>query len=487
MGVECVQWIEYLNSIVWGAPTLCLILGLGIYFTRRLRFAQLRLLPKSFKMLWGQFHKPAKPGEASPFSALCTALGATVGTGNIAGVAGAITIGGPGAVFWMWVSGFLGMILKYAEATLAVRYRVKRNGEHLAGPMYMIQEGLGISWIPMAKMYSFFGVVAAFGVGNATQIDAVLSAVEGAAVSCGVLLPGWWMAAAGAVLAVLVYRMFSAGAGRVGELAQKLVPAAAAAYILLGVGVLMTCREALPGVFIEILRGAFSPRAVTGGAVYSVFTSLRVGISRGVFTNEAGMGTAAIAHGAAQVEHPCQQGLFGIFEVFLDTIVICTITALVILCSGIPIPYGSSAGAELTTLAFASCYGSWAGILLSASLACFAIATILGWGLYGLRCAQYLLGDASWKQFALLQAAVVLLGSMVRSEIIWALAEVFNGLMAIPNLLTLWLLRFELYRLSASLDKFFWKRSRPCGIITGAGEPAKSNCERGYHERKRTW
>lgn len=481
------ELITRMNDLVWGIPTLCLILGLGLYLTVRFRFLQLRLLPASLRQLWRQFRQKPQEGKTSPFSALCTALGATVGTGNIAGVAGAIAVGGPGAVFWMWVSGFLGMAVKFAEATLAVCYRAQINGETVAGPMYMIRQGLNRKWHFLAAVYSFFGVVAALGVGNATQINAVLSAVESAAWSMGVSMPRWWLAVASVGMAVLVYRMFSSGASRIGAVAQALVPAASCAYILLGFGVLAVCADGIPDAFAAIFRGAFSPEAVTGGAVYGAFAAIRIGVSRGVFTNEAGMGTAAIAHGAAQVEHPCDQGLMGIFEVFLDTIVICTVTALVILCSGVPVPYGHSAGAELTTLAFAACYGGWSGLLLSGALACFAFATILGWGLYGLRCAQYLLPDACWKQFAVVQAVVVFLGSILRSEIVWAMAEMVNGLMAIPNLLTLWLLRKPLRQLVESYDKFPWKKTLRCDIIARTEESVRSTRERGRYERKRTW
>ena len=388
-------------------------------------------------------------GGVSPFQALCTALAATVGTGNLAGVAGAIGIGGPGAIFWMWICAVLGMITKFAEATLAVRYRVRdREGNLLGGPMYMIREGLGKRYAWLGSLYCFFGVVAAFGVGNATQINALVSSVNTVVTAFGGTPSTGGDIFMGTVLAALIVAMLLGGAKRIGKVAQWLVPFASMAYLLLGAGVLLCNASAIPGAFTSIFEGAFSPRAVTGGVLGSAFLALRVGVSRGVFTNEAGMGTASIAHAAAEVAHPAEQGLLGIMEVFLDTIVICTMTALVILCSGVPIRYGLDEGVTLTTRAFASVYGDWVSFLIAAAMCAFAFATVLGWGLYGARCAQYLLGENAWKKFIFLQGTVVVLGAVLQTGTVWLLSETVNGLMAIPNLIALACLSPELARLT---------------------------------------
>jgi len=438
--------IHTVNAIVWGAPALLLILGVGVLLTVRTGAVQLILFPRALRLFAEKMTGCKKNGGVSPFQALCTALAATVGTGNLAGVAGAICIGGPGAIFWMWVSGFLGMATKYAEASLAVRFRARQNGEYVGGPMYIISKGLGKRFL--AGLYAVLGVAAAFGVGNATQINAVISGINDVLIFCGrqpSLLGNLLM---GVALAVLIGSMLLGGARRIGTVAERLVPFAAAGYILLCVGVLILCRDRLPEAVRAIFLGAFSPKAVTGGSLGSVFLTLRTGCARGVFTNEAGMGTASIAHAAAEVEHPVQQGLMGIMEVFLDTIVICTLTALVILCSGVSVPYGTDVGGTLTTLAFSAVCGNWVCVFIAAALCCFAFATVLGWGLYGARCAQYLFGANAWRWFTALQIVTVLAGSVLRTDVIWAAAEAVNGMMAIPNLIALALLCPELRRLT---------------------------------------
>ena len=440
--------LENVKDIVWGAPALVLILGIGIWLTVKTGFAQFRLFPLSCRRFLDQL-KPQKKDGISPFQALCTALAATVGTGNIAGVAGAMAIGGPGAIFWMWICGFLGMALKYAEAALAVRYRVRnRDGEYVGGPMYMIREGLGRRWLWLAVLYSFFGVAAAFGVGNATQVNAVISGIGQVIEAFGGTVTRQGNLLLGVFLGILVAVMLLGGAKRIGKIAEQLVPFAAVVYLLLSLGVLIARFQAIPAAFAAILQGALSPRAVTGGVIGSAFQALRVGVSRGVFTNEAGMGTASMAHAGAEVDHPAQQGLMGIMEVFLDTIVICTMTALVILCSGVGIPYGVDVGAELTMDAFSSVYGNWVLAVIALELCCFAFATILGWGLYGARCAQFLLGESVWKPFALLQAVTVVVSALLETGTVWTLSEIFNGLMAIPNLIALGALSPELIRLT---------------------------------------
>ncbi len=439
---------SWLNAIVWGVPALTLIIGVGLYLSFRLGFVQLTLLPKALRAFASKLRPHQETGEGvSSFQALCTALAATVGTGNLVGVAGAICLGGPGAIFWMWVCGILGMVTKFAEATLAVRYRVRTKKGYVGGPMYMMTQGLGSRFRPLAVCYCLFGVIAAFGVGNATQISAVVTSVNEMLSRFGREETRRGNLIMGILLAVLVGAMLFGGAKRIGSAAEKLVPFISVLYVAMCVGVLVFRMREVPAAFCAIVEGAFSPRAVTGGMLGSSYQALRIGCSRGIFTNEAGMGTASIAHASAEVSHPTEQGLMGIMEVFLDTMVICTLTALVILSSGVPIPYGVDAGAELTTAAFASVYGDIASIFIAFSLCCFAIATILGWGLYGARCAQFLFGEKAWKYFAFAQTGAVIFGSVQNAALVWQLAETVNGLMAIPNLITLGALSPELARL----------------------------------------
>ena len=437
------DFLEKLNSLVWGIPALAGILGVGLYLTVRTGFVQLRLFPEALR----RFLRMFRGRDKSSFQSLCTALGATVGTGNLVGVAGAICLGGPGSIFWMWVCAFLGMATKYAEAALAVRYRVREAGEYRGGPMYIITRGLGEKWRWLAGAYCFFGLFAAFGVGNATQINAMLTALRPVTGERGDLILGIG-------IAVLVGVMLSGGAKRIGSAAEKLVPLAAGGYILLCLLALFLRFDRIGAAFMMIFRGAFSPKAVTGGTLGSAFCALRVGCARGVFTNEAGMGTASIAHASAEVEHPAQQGMMGIMEVFLDTILICTLTALVILCSGTEIPYGYDAGGNLAARAFSVICGDWTGIFLALSLCCFAFATILGWGLYGLRCANWLLGSGADRWFVVFQMGAAILGAVLETGVIWLLAETVNGLMAIPNLLALTFLSKEIREITR-----FWREN----------------------------
>lgn len=440
---------QRLYEIIWGVPALVLILVVGAYLTLRSGFAQIRLLPKALCNFISRLlgNNNSEEGTSS-FRALCTALAATVGTGNLASVAGAIAIGGAGSIFWMWICGLMGMMIKFAEATLAVRYRVKNaHGEMVGGPMYVIEQGMGKRWNFLSRFYCIFGVIAAFGVGNATQINTVIVGINstisqfgGTPTTAGNLLMGIG-------LAILVGAMLLGGAEKIGKTAELLVPFAAMLYLLMGMLVLVLRYDAVPEAFEMIFQGAFRPEAVTGGVVGSVVATLRIGVSRGVFTNEAGMGTAGIAHGAAQVAHPVEQGLMGIVEVFLDTIVICTMTALVILCSGVSIPYGIDVGVELTTESFSAVLGPWVPTVIALELCLFALATVLGWGLYGIRCAQYLWGDGVWKGFVYAQIVVVIVASVSRAEAVWLIAEVVNGLMSIPNLIALLFLSPEMIKL----------------------------------------
>ncbi len=461
--------IEQINAFVWGIPSLLAILGVGLYLSFKSRFVQLRLFLKALKAFFGHFGKrDAEHGESS-FRALCTALAATVGTGNIAGVAGAIAIGGPGSIFWMWVCAILGMVTKFAEATLAVRYRGKdRDGNWIGGPMYMIEQGMGGKWRWLGVCYCLFGVVAAFGMGNATQINAVIDSCNSVFLCFGKEQNVWYDLLIGILFSTMAAASLLGGMKRIGDITSLLIPVASAAYIVMGLGALVVHAERIPIAFQGIFQGAFLPRSIAGGAVGSAFIALRVGASRGTFTNEAGMGTAAIAHGASSVEEPVQQGLMGIIEVFLDTIVICTITALVILTSGTPVCYGNDEGAVLTTRAFACTYGQWVSIPMALFLCCFAFATMLGWGLYGLRCAQYLLGEGVWKPFVLIQTVISASSVLLKTGTVWMLSEIVNGLMAIPNLICLAVLSPQLLILIKSYEN---KRA-PIGALKKVSYPS---------------
>ena len=445
--------IVRINAFVWGVPALVMILGVGLYLTWRLRFVQIVLFPQALKRFMHQFFPGRDHNRDSSFRALCTALAATVGTGNLVGVAGAICLGGPGSIFWMWICGILGMITKYAEAVLAIRYRVKTPDGFAGGPMYMISRGLPGRMRILAYLYAFFGVIASFGVGNLTQINAAITGIHEVISAFG----GNAGPTADLILSILfasiVGFFFWGGARRIYSAAEQLVPFAAAAYLLLCGGVLCLQWQNIPEAFCRIFRGAFSPMAVTGGMIGSAFRALRIGCSRGVFTNEAGMGTASMAHAGAEVNHPAEQGLMGIMEVFLDTIVICTLTALVILVSGVPIPYGVDAGGQLTTLAFSAVYGKGAAVWLAAILTLFAVATVIGWGLYGFRCGEFLFGAKSWRYLACLQVLVIIFGSFLETPLVWQMAEAVNGLMAIPDLITLAVLTPEVVRLTKDYKK----------------------------------
>lgn len=445
-GEEMLAFLEKINSFVWGIPALIGILGVGLYLTVRTNFAQLRFFPQAIRDFCSRFSgKDRLSEDNSSFQALCTALAATVGTGNLAGVAGAIALGGPGSIFWMWVCAFFGMVTKFAEATLAVRYRKKSpSGEYIGGPMVIIEQGLGKSWRWLGMLYSFFALIASFGVGNAAQVNAVIGGVNGVISAFGGAPSKAMNFFVAGILAVVICMMLLGGAKRIGQVAERLIPFASLGYLFLCFAVLIGRFQAIPGAIGAIFAGAFSPRALTGGVVGSFFVALRVGAARGVFTNEAGMGTASIAHAGANVVHPVEQGLMGIIEVFLDTIVICTMTALVILCSGVEVPYGEDTGILLTTQAFSRVLGDWVSVPIAVALILFALATVVGWGLYGIRSAQYLFGERSRRVFAVLQGIVVLASAFAGTGAVWLLAETVNGLMAIPNLIVLTALTPEL-------------------------------------------
>ena len=442
------------NNFIWGVPAMVCIFGVGLYLSIRTGFLQIRKFPYAIRTTLGRIFRKrsASDGAITPFQAVCTALAATVGTGNIAGVAGAIAIGGPGAIFWMWVSALFGMCTKFAEVTLAVHFReINANGELVGGPMYYIKNGLGKKWNWLAYLFAAFGVLTVFGTGNATQVNTITTAINSALLNYNIISESAVSTSnliIGIVIAILIAMILLGGIKRIGQVTEKLVPFMALLYILLGLGVILLNIQNVPSVFVSIFKGAFQPSAVTGGIIGSMFLSIKKGVSRGIFSYEAGLGTGSIAHACADTKKPVKQGMFGIFEVFTDTIVICTLTALVILCSGVPITYGEAAGAELTILGFTSTYGNWVSIFTAVAMCCFAFSTALGWGLYGARCIEFLFSEKVIKPFMVVYALVAILGATANLGLMWNIAETFNGLMAIPNLIALFLLSGTVVRLT---------------------------------------
>ena len=435
---------KVVNDFVWGVPAMVCIIGVGLLLSVRTGFLQIRKFPFALKTTIGRmFHKKeAADGAMTPFQAVCTALAGTVGTGNIAGVAGAIAIGGPGAVFWMWCSALLGMCTKYAEVTLAVHYRERSaTGEWIGGPMYYIKNGLGKRWQWLAILYALFGTLTVFGTGNATQVNTITTAINTALTQFHLVSESFVPTLnliIGIFCAMLVAMVLLGGIKRIGSVSEKLVPFMALFYVVLGIGVVLLNVQRLPGVLQSIFEGAFNPAAFTGGIIGSLFVSMQKGVSRGIFSNEAGLGTGSIAHACADTQKPVTQGMFGIFEVFADTIIICTLTALVILCSGTPVTYGVAAGAELTISGFTTTYGSWSSIFTAVALCCFAFSTIIGWGLYGSRFVQFLFGSNKVvRPFLVIYSFVSILGATLDLGLLWDIADTFNGLMSIPNLIAL--------------------------------------------------
>ena len=438
---------QVVNDFIWGVPAMVCIIGVGILLSVRTNFIQIRKFPYAIKITIGRMFKKKEAGDGAmtPFQAVCTALAGTVGTGNIAGVAGAIAIGGPGAVFWMWCSAVLGMCTKFAEVTLAVHFRQRnQEGDWVGGPMYYIQNGLGKHWQFLAVLYSLFGALTVFGTGNATQVNTIVTAIDSAVIQF-VHLSDTFISnmnlIIGILVAMIVAMVLLGGVKRIGSVSEKLVPFMAVFYVVLSIGVVVLNYRHLPYVFTSIFEGAFRPEAFTGGVIGSLFVSMKKGVSRGIFSNEAGLGTGSIAHACADTHKPVKQGMFGIFEVFADTIIICTLTAMVILCSGTPVAYGQAAGAELTIAGFTSTYGGWASLFTAVALCCFAFTTIIGWGLYGSRFAAFLFKtDKIIKPFFVVYSFVAILGATLDLGLLWGIADTFNGLMSIPNLIALLLL-----------------------------------------------
>lgn len=439
---------KWLNGVVWGIPMMCLILGTGVYLCIRCGFPQFAHFGHIMKNTLGKaFEKSeAKEGSVSPFKAMCTALAASIGTGNIAGVSGAIAIGGPGAVFWMWMSALLGMCTKFAEVTLSIKYRQRNEkGDWVGGPMYYIQNGLGKKWKWLASVFAVFGALAAFGIGNMTQVNTICSTVGGAiknfVPSVNLTVVAWIVGALCAVLASIVYL---GGIEAIGDVCALLVPVMAIIYILASIAVIVMNISAVPEAFGAIFKGAFNPAAVSGGlAGVGIKMAITKGVGRGIFSNEAGLGSAPIAHAAADVDHPVKQGMFGVFEVFMDTIVVCTMTAMVVLLGvGVQnIEYGNDIGAQLTINGFMSVFGDKIpGVVVAVCLTMFAFSTVLTWGLYGTRCMEYLFNYKAAKVYQIIFCGVMIIGGVIKLQLAWDIADTLNGLMAIPNLIALLLL-----------------------------------------------
>ena len=439
---------KWLNGVVWGIPMMCLILGTGVYLCIRCGFPQFAHFGHIMKNTLGKaFEKSeAKEGSVSPFKAMCTALAASIGTGNIAGVSGAIAIGGPGAVFWMWMSALLGMCTKFAEVTLSIKYRQRNEkGDWVGGPMYYIQNGLGKKWKWLASVFAVFGALAAFGIGNMTQVNTICSTVGGAIKNfvpdVNLTVVAWIVGALCAVLASIVYL---GGIEAIGDVCALLVPVMAIIYILASIAVIVMNISAVPEAFGAIFKGAFNPAAVSGGlAGVGIKMAITKGVGRGIFSNEAGLGSAPIAHAAADVNHPVKQGMFGVFEVFMDTIVVCTMTAMVVLLGvGVHnIEFGNDIGAQLTINGFMSVFGDKIpGVVVAVCLTMFAFSTVLTWGLYGTRCMEYLFHYKAAKVYQIIFCGVMIIGGVIKLQLAWNIADTLNGLMAIPNLIALLLL-----------------------------------------------
>ncbi len=425
------EWVGILNSIVWGPAMLVLILGTGILLTIGLKAMPWRRIGAGFRLLW-EGRESRAAGDITPFNALMTSLSATIGTGNIAGVGTAIAIGGPGAIFWMWCTALVGMATKYAEAVLAVKYReVDEAGNHVGGPMYYIKNGLGRQWHWLALAFAVFGAIAGFGIGNMVQANSVADAVS---TSLGV---DKWIT--GVVMAVFVFAVLIGGVKRIAQVAGKLVPFMAIAYLIGGLIVILANVTEVPGALWLIVQHAFTPMAATGGfAGATVMIAIQMGVARGVFSNEAGLGSAPIAHASAQTKDPVRQGSIAMLGTFIDTLIICTITALVIVMTG---AWNSGeSGASLSSAAFGQGLpgvGEW---IVTFGLIVFAFTTMLGWSVYGERCVQYLFGQKSVLPFRILWVLAIPLGATVKLAFVWLLADTLNALMALPNLIALLLL-----------------------------------------------
>ena len=421
----------FAETLISGMLPFVFLVFSGIYFTVKSNFFQFKYLPSSVAYALGSIFKKRKKGEVTPFQAACTALSATVGTGNIAGVAGALSLGGAGAVFWMWVSAFAGMIIKVAEIVLSLNYREKKDGVFVGGPMYYIKNGLPIAFKPLAAIFAVCGIFAVFTSGNLTQTNAAIASVGG---GTAVKVTG------GIVFAAVTAAVLAGGNTRIGAFTEKIVPLMAALYIAMTFGVIGKNLSELPHAFGMIIKGAFCPKAVTGGVIGSFTAALVNGASRGVFSNEAGLGTSAMAHSASDNTDGVKQSLYGIFEVFTDTVVICTLTALTVLCSGIYINYGATASTELVNEAFSVIYGDLSGALLALMMCLFGLSSVIGWGYYGTVCCSYVFGNKGKRLFVFIYPAACIIGAVCSADTAWRLSAFFNGIMLCVNTFAVMLL-----------------------------------------------
>ncbi|MBW8182796.1 alanine/glycine:cation symporter family protein [Shewanella nanhaiensis] len=443
------DFVSMINGFVWGTPMLVMILGVGLFLSVGLKLMPILKLGTGFKLLWsGRIPDKDKnmKGEISPFNALMTSLSATIGTGNIAGVATAIFIGGPGALFWMWCTALVGMATKFSEAVLAVKFReVDDKGEHIGGPMYYIKNGLGSKWAWLGTAFALFGSFAGFGIGNTVQSNSVADAL-----SSNFGVPTW---ITGVVLMLLVGAVLMGGIKRIADVAGKLVPLMSVFYIGAGIAVLIVNASEIPDAIALIVHSAFNPVAAQGGfAGAAVWAAIRFGVARGVFSNEAGLGSAPIAHASAQTNNPVAQGLVAMLGTFIDTLIVCSITGLAIIVTG-SWTSGEN-GAALTSLAFSSAL-PMGNYIVAIALSVFAFTTILGWSVYSEKCVQYLLGVKAVKPFRVVWILVVPLGAISSLDFIWLLADTLNAMMAIPNLIALALLSPVVFTLTR---EFFIKK-----------------------------
>ncbi|HSH84778.1 MAG TPA: sodium:alanine symporter family protein [Guyparkeria sp.] len=423
------EYLAHISGFVWGPVMLVLLFGTGLYLTIGLRGMPIRRIGYGFRQLFLGRHPAAdERGDITSFQALATALSATIGTGNIAGVATAIALGGPGAIFWMWLTALVGMATKYAEAVLAVRYReVDERGRYVGGPMYYIKNGMGAKWQWLGAAFALFAMIAAFGIGNTVQANSVADVLE-----TNLAIPDW---ATGLVLAVVVFVVIIGGIRRIAHLAEYLVPSMAILYVAVALVIILMNITAVPGALAQIVSDAFTGTAATGGfAGAAVWAAIRFGVARGIFSNEAGLGSAPIAHAAARTNDPVRQGTIAMLGTFIDTIVVCTMTALVIVLSGVWTT--GQSGAALTSAAFAATLGggNW---VVTAGLVLFAFTTTIAWSYYGERAAEYLFGVRVIRPYRYLWVGALFVGAIANLELIWLVADILNALMAIPNLIAL--------------------------------------------------
>lgn len=434
-----------INNVVWGVPMLVLLVGAGIWLTIRTKFFQFRKFGYAMKNTIGKIFKKgnAGKGEITPFQAVSTALAATVGTGNIAGITFAITLGGAGSIFWLWITALIGMCTKYAEVVLSVKYRERNaKGDWVGGPMYYITNGLGRNWKWLSVIFCIFGAFAAFGIGNAVQVGNITDSINTA---IGAFAPNasgnteTVNLIIGVIIAIIVAVVLIGGIKRLGAVTEKMVPFMSAVYIIACLVIIFANIGRIGEVFGMIFKGAFNPSAVVGGVGgFTIMQCITWGVKRGVFSNEAGLGSAPMAHAATSETNPVKQGLYGIFEVFMDTIVICTLTGLSLLMSGIDLNYGVKGTTALNAQAFGTIFGDKLGALIIAvGITLFALSTILSWGLYGSRCCEYIFGSKSIKIYQVIFVLITVVGATMELGLAWDIADTLNGLMAIPNLVAL--------------------------------------------------